>query len=461
MNPYTSVKSLCKCFVMFIIFFTVVLLGSIYQKPLMLEMRNGYLRKKVVHAKSHTLIQQQSSDCKNNVAEGTITPVASSKTYVIAAYLDFRGGRSVRVLGITERSEYNELFCHFCYINSTYTVQAEMQVHTDHFNFPYGTTDLLCDLQEDLIPTFVSVSSGCDSREVPSVVPYLKINNIREQLANSPPTDFEYEFVVCISTMFGDYNNVLQFVQAMEMYRILGAQKVVLYKTHCSRLLKTVIDYYEKLEFVDVVPWPITLYLNVSSGWHFPEHPGELHYYGQTATLNDCIYRYMYRSRYISLNDIDEIILPVSYKNWHDLMDHLNKDSWFFGTFIFQNHVFPSTEEYEIRSAPYNDWNHVPGVDMLRYVYREPNIPNVENPTKMIINPRSVVKTSVHTPLEFSGEKYWVSSEDAKLCHYREPKQSELEKESLIEDNILLKYEAALIKNVNHVLREVQLLGPL
>ncbi|KAJ1146196.1 hypothetical protein NDU88_012476 [Pleurodeles waltl] len=421
----------------------------------------GYLRKKVVPAKPHRLIQQQDSACENNVAEATITPVDSTNTYVIAAYLDFRGGRSVRLLGITQRSESNELFCLFCYVNSTYRVHAEMQVHADHFNFPYGTTDLLCDLQDDFIPPLVAVSSESDSREVPSVVPYLKINNIQEQLANAPPTDFDHEFVVCISTMFGEYNNVLQFVQAMEMYRILGAQKVVLYKTHCSRLLKSVIDYYEKMEFVDVVPWPITLYLNVSSGWHFPEHPGELHYYGQTATLNDCIYRYMYKSRYILLNDVDEIILPVNHKNWHDLMDYLTKDNRISSTFIFQNHVFPSTKEYEIRSVPYNDWNHVPGVDMLRYIYREPNIPNASNPTKMIINPRSVVKTSVHTPLEFSGEQYWVSSEDAKVCHYREPKQSELEKESLIEDSILLKYESALIKNVNNVLREIHLLDPL
>ncbi|XP_069465580.1 uncharacterized protein [Ambystoma mexicanum] len=456
MNPYTSIKSLCKCFVVFFIFFSMVLMGSIYWKPLMLEMPYAYMKKKTSSEKSSKLTEQQRSICKSNLVNSTITPVLGTKTYVIAAYLDFRGFQSVRVLGIGNREEYPRLYCHFCSVNITYVVHAEIQIHADHFNFPYGTMDLMCYLEGDHVPMYVSISLAS---EVPPFPQYLKVKNIEAQLQGLPVTTFEYEFVVCISTMFGDYNNVLQFVQAMEMYKILGAQKVVLYKTHCSKLLERVLDYYEKVGFLDVVPWPITLYLNVSSGWHFPEHPGELHYYGQTATLNDCIYRNMYRSKYIALNDIDEIILPVNHNNWHDLMEYLGKESWIFSSFIFQNHVFPSTRKYMSRSVTLHDWNYVPGVDMLQYVHREPNVPDVLNPTKMIVNPRSVIKTSVHTPLEVSGEQYWVPSEDAKLCHYREPKQPNLPEESLIEDFILLKYESMLIKNVNHVLKEVHLLG--
>lgn len=61
---------------------------------------------------------------------------------------------------------------------------------------------------------------------------------------------------------------------------------------------------------VEVIPWSLSTYVNVSRGW-LPEHgPGELHYFGQIPALNDCLYRYMYQSRYVALHDIDELILP-------------------------------------------------------------------------------------------------------------------------------------------------------
>lgn len=50
----------------------------------------------------------------------------------------------------------------------------------------------------------------------------------------------------------------------------------------------------------------------MSRSW-LPEHgPGEIHYFGQIPVLHDCLYRYMYQSRYVALHDIDELILPQS-----------------------------------------------------------------------------------------------------------------------------------------------------
>ena len=38
---------------------------------------------------------------------------------------------------------------------------------------------------------------------------------------------------------------------------------------------------------------------------------------------NDCLYRNMYRYKYIALLDIDEVILPIEEKNWSDLMKNV------------------------------------------------------------------------------------------------------------------------------------------
>lgn len=40
--------------------------------------------------------------------------------------------------------------------------------------------------------------------------------------------------------------------------------------------------------------------------------PADIHYFGQVPVLNDFLYRYMYQSRYVSLHDPDELILPQS-----------------------------------------------------------------------------------------------------------------------------------------------------
>ncbi|XP_030063387.1 uncharacterized protein LOC115472971 [Microcaecilia unicolor] len=457
MNPNTSLRIICKYIFTFVSLVMLVIFSSICRKKELLKFSSAVSVRHLLPPLSSSKVAQMPS-CGSHVAASTITPVPNSKDFLIAAYLDLRSSRSVRILGITHRETSEVLLCLFCFSNDNYSIAAEIQVHTDHFNFPYGTTDLMCNLKDQRIPEYVSVYHGVDPRESGPLLQYLKIQNREEQLSDAFPMTFKYEFVVCISTMFGHYNNVLQFVQAIEMYRMLGAQKVVVYKTDCSPLIMKVLSYYQKLDVIEIIPWPITSYLNVSSGWHFPEHPGELHYYGQTATLNDCIYRNMYRTRYVCLNDIDEVIIPVTHQSWHDMMDSLRQQNPEASVFSFDHHIFPTDVSFENQSSESKAWNSVPGVNILQYSYRECHKPEADNPMKMIINPRDLIKTSVHSPLEFSGEHYWVSMNVAMLCHYRKSKEPNLEKEFLVEDKVLWKYKEKLINRVDEVLDEVGLL---
>ncbi|XP_018420916.1 PREDICTED: uncharacterized protein LOC108794386 [Nanorana parkeri] len=440
MKPCVSIKKFCKVFS--VVFFMFTVLYLIYIVALMKLVLPG-------STPSLPLLRWTESEeplCSQNVTQDTIVKVKNSRTYLIAAYLDSRSSRTVRILGITNRYEQDVLLCDFCLTGDNNTAPVELQIHTDHFDFPYGTTDLLCRLPDERIPEYVSVYRTDESSPT-----FLKIQS------TEIPTKFQYDFLVCVSTMFGSYNNILQFIQSMEMYQILGAKKVVIYHSDSSLLMKKVLSYYNKLELVELVPWPITSFLNVSAGWHYPEHPGDLHYYGQTAALNDCIYRNRYRTKYIALNDIDELILPIMHKDWPEMIDTLLKIDPTTSVFLFKNYVFPTTIRDKTNPLTPSDWASVPGLNIVEHVYREPNRPSEINPTKMILNPRSVVQTSVHVPLEFVGEQYEVPGDIAKLCHYREPKQKDLEKDLLIEDNIMSKYEAVLIKRVNRLLRKLRL----
>ena len=92
----------------------------------------------------------------------------------------------------------------------------------------------------------------------------------------------------------------------------------------------------KKLKSKVYVSFLISLYLNVIhtfpiyiSGYQ-PNIYGLQHLYlknkktnkrqNELIPYNDCLYRNMYRYKYIALLDIDEVILPIEEDNWSDLM---------------------------------------------------------------------------------------------------------------------------------------------
>ncbi|KAK5886563.1 hypothetical protein CesoFtcFv8_017586 [Champsocephalus esox] len=109
------------------------------------------------------------------------------------------------------------------------------------------------------------------------------------------------------------------------MYRLLDVDRVVIYNTSCGPELDRLLQSYSQEGFVEMVPWPIHRYLTPSKGWLFSQSGGDVHYFGQMTTLNECIYRSMERSHYVLLDDIDEIIMPYKHNNLMSLMDMLQK----------------------------------------------------------------------------------------------------------------------------------------
>ncbi|OCT67013.1 hypothetical protein XELAEV_18038295mg [Xenopus laevis] len=380
--------------------------------------------------------------CKKT--EKTLTPLGDKRTFIIQAYYDNRNGENIRTLAIVNHKDTAGFSCLF-YCNMSHggtPVQAHVDVHVDRFGFPYGTADILC--EEPKACNSPRISFMKNGHEKEGNIPFFEIKNRNPQPITS-------NFTVCISTMFGNYSNVLQFIQSMEMYKILGAQKVTIYKNSCSSLMETVLQYYDVEGIVDVVEWPIDSYLNVSNKWHYSMDPKDIGYYGQVAALNDCLYRNMYSSKFVVLIDPDEIILPVKYKDWRTMMEALEADHPQAGVFLFENNVFPKTvsnPNLEVKT-----WESIPGVNILQHIYREPVLKNTFNNRKMIVNPRTVIQTSVHSVLMANAGSIEVPSGDALLYHCREPEQASLNKTQLIRDPTLWKYRRDLVKNVDKVIQ--------
>ncbi|XP_016372355.1 glycosyltransferase family 92 protein F49C12.5-like [Sinocyclocheilus rhinocerous] len=417
----------------------------------------SYNTRKIPDALNSTLSIKDSehafyNTCRITEALNSITPIKDSEHFMVSAFIDHRLDGVIRVISIISRNHLQPLYCVYCSTEQVCkTVHTDVQIHRDHFGFPFHVSDVICKGRHMQNATHVLISTK-DSDN--NVTEYLPIKN------RVGMNTFKYNFTVCISTLFGNYNNVLQFAQSMEMYKLLGVQHVVIYKTSCGPDLEKLLKHYETEGMLEIVPWPIDQFLNPSSGWKFKKHKGDIHYYGQLATLNECIYRHMYQSKYVLLNDIDEIIMPYKHANLPSLMKYLQSAHPRVSVFLFESHVFPTTQFEESGKFKRAEWNNIPGVNIMEHIYREPDRKNIDNPKKMIVNPRKVQKTSVHSSLQKYGYIHHVAFHVSRMVHVRNPMQVNLTKEQLFVDKRMWDFKQKLIPNVDRTLKRSGLLRP-
>ncbi|KAI4884539.1 hypothetical protein NFI96_023206, partial [Prochilodus magdalenae] len=258
----------------------------------------------------------------NNESEVMIK-VGERNSYVIGSYVEHRLQRKmIRTVAIVHRSEIEreKYYCVFCCDGRNFSVAATCSIHPHHFGFDYGEADFFCPIPRNCAtPAHVAITYRTQEGDgsLWNIQSFQPVGNQQPRTENFP-----YDFTVCISVMF-DYSNVLQFVQTMEMYKILGVQKVAIYRTSCSPDIQKVLDYYVDQGFVDVIPWTVNNSIRVSRSWKKFVSPGDLEYYGQIVALTDCLYRYMYESRYIALLDLDELIMPSKEDNLKALFARL------------------------------------------------------------------------------------------------------------------------------------------
>ncbi|KAM4589122.1 uncharacterized protein V3H82_003283 isoform 1-T1 [Fundulus diaphanus] len=384
--------------------------------------------------------------------------VSGSKTLLVSAFLEHRTAKKkVLVISIMFREEKLALQCNLRCQEKLYVSKAVIEIHWDHFGFPYGTADIFCPLPSGCeTPTHVAITSAGTNNKDKSDLVFLEVENQRAL------NIFPYNFTSCFSTMY-NYTNILQLVQSLEMLQFLGVNRVVVYKTNCSADAQRILDYYSGKGLVEVIPWSLSKYLNVSRRASPKQDPGDIHYFGQIPALNDCLYRFMYRSKYVAMHDPDELILPQSVYSWLELLPLLEKNYGANGCYEFENNYFPS--EFTLPPPapgtlpPREQWQNVTGVNILTHLYREPVKPKPAfNNFKIITNPRSVFAATVHGVLKSQKVCAWVDRKMARIYHVKPRGQIDVKPQQLIYDGRLLSYSSRLTSAVNAVLRETGLL---
>uniref|UniRef100_A0A8C5DSW7 Glycosyltransferase family 92 protein n=2 Tax=Gouania willdenowi TaxID=441366 RepID=A0A8C5DSW7_GOUWI len=331
------------------------------------------------------------------------------------------------------------------------------EIHSDHFGFAYGTADIMCSVPSACVaPTHIAVSATGELPQTADGVCSEKLKHWFVEVKNQERTSqaFRYNFTVCLSTMF-DFTNVLQLVQSLEMMKLLGVNRVAVYQTSCNTDTQRVLDYYTETGLVEVIHWSLPRFVNVSRSW-LPQHgPGDLHYFGQLAALNDCLYRYMYQSTYLAMQDIDELILPQSVDSWVELLPTLERKHGAIHCYKFKCYVFPTVALNPPSSSgsPQSLWTNTSGVNILEHLHHEPPNSETKSNYKIILDPRAVFSVTVHGTLKPWDQCHWVDKNVARIYHTRAPKQTNLTKEQLVYDDRLLSYSARLTPAVTAVLR--------
>ncbi|KAF7662211.1 hypothetical protein LDENG_00242490 [Lucifuga dentata] len=133
-----------------------------------------------------------------------LVAVGGTHTLLVSAYLEHRTTRKeVRVIAVVLRSEAVPYRCLLCCQGQHHISAGETTIHSDHFDFSYGTADIMCPVPSGCeIPSHIAVTSVTAQSEGEEV--FLEVLN--QEARND---SFHHNFTVCFSTMF-NFTNVLQ-----------------------------------------------------------------------------------------------------------------------------------------------------------------------------------------------------------------------------------------------------------
>lgn len=143
-------------------------------------------------------------------------------------------------------------------------------------------------------------------------------------LLNKP--NVKYKIILAIVNFYG-IKNYKQVIDVIEISKIYGVEHVVLYVTYCTVFIKSILFYYLKNNFVELIPFC------------FNDEIKYVHGKGQIEKMNDMLYRYMHYTKYIIYHDIDEVIVLTKFNNYILFLNSLDNQSS--DIYRFKSKLFP------------------------------------------------------------------------------------------------------------------------
>ncbi|XP_022698758.1 uncharacterized protein LOC111265956 isoform X1 [Varroa jacobsoni] len=179
-----------------------------------------------------------------------------------------------------------------------------------------------------LTPYIISCHIGADLQEQPSGVSILTdpcecpSNNLRLRRQMPPP---RRDFMVCVKGLFFSRDKSRELMQWLEMLYLLGAKHIHMYNYLLHKKTKKMLKFYQRYR-------NLTLQKISLPPREYPQGMGFLKNFLvnkawekrrlELVPYNDCYYQYKDKFDYITLLDVDELIVPrdLDATSWPTLM---------------------------------------------------------------------------------------------------------------------------------------------
>ncbi len=238
------------------------------------------------------------------------------ETFVFSAYLDHRSNdfdnmennSLVRIMAVLRafRKTKPEFKCTFN--NDGFDLESDVVMYEmcESHGMHYLAYILSCVLPDGLKDQPCDVRlSRVGSSHRGEIVEILSLRDTRERR----------DFSICVPPLFGQIpaDRLVEFV---ELSRFIGADHLTFYDFQTDERVKRVLNYYQDTGIVSIVPWDLPAVLEENMWYH-----------GQMLSIQDCLYRNMYRTEFLAFNDIDEFIVPRQRAYWSEMVRDIYEET--------------------------------------------------------------------------------------------------------------------------------------
>lgn len=253
---------------------------------------------------------------------------SAKEQFVYSAHYDDRTSH-VQIVGFKHRFEASAsrpLWCRYSDGRGNVTLRR-MEVYFNVSTF-YPKDGLLYN-------TFIwrcAVTAGGIPRSVDLVDGPAAVAPVTLRVLYTPRPREPALFGVCVKPMV-NYSNLNQLVEFVEVHRLFGVSKFIIYDYSHSPVIDEALDYYVSRGVIVIHRWPLPVPLDT------------VHDHGQKSMNHHCLMTYLNVFKHIAFIDLDEILVPISpASTWSDIITAAktavgSKASD--GAYVFLSSIFP------------------------------------------------------------------------------------------------------------------------
>ena len=248
---------------------------------------------------------------------------------------------------------------------------------------------------------------------------------------------------MCLTPFNFRYGRAYELVEWIELNKILGADHFVFYNYSIASNVETVLQSYIKQGLIEVIDWKLPMSV---AKWPPTKEKEEIHYFGQLASLNECLLRSRGKTEYLLNLDLDEFIIPrkKGVKTWQEMLASQPSSSGYLVANVFFRKEWNTSEtnfsRYDI-AARYR-------LVTLLKLQHENTVFNFKTRSKYIVKPYSVEVLGIHTIWRLSGKLTNIPHDVGLLHHYRNWLKYSDKQTRIYDDTIVQKFKDDLIDHV-------------